>query len=867
MYIIKMFYKIIVIMLLITAASFSAIKTPNMLLGMPMEGNATDICGGSTTVVGGATVGTGKLGKGYDFDGTNGYISIADNTQLSAIGAKTVCAWFKSTNTTKINCIVSKDYAFPNREWLFYANYSGSAYINAQEFDGKSNGSGYLGAAGTASTIFDGNWHHIAYTFDGINATGHIKIYCDGKLVPLNMFDVQVGSGAVLIDGSGAVNIGRFANDNAKCVTESIDDVQIYNRALPETDIRRIMIGLPPLNSNSFRLPHVPNATPSILYHFNEGTGSFAYNAIDNSTASISGYGWVDGKSGKGVGANNLNAGNVIQKQPISVPQEFTVGIWIKPYVDLTQTSSYYSTYLCQADIISNVKRPDDTDMTNWSFLLEFWRWSVFTGYGYLNWSVACGATRYTNGNGYYFNTAYAQSIVNQWVFVVATAKKNGLGVLYINGVNVDSFSIPNVDINQCVDNLALGNTLETFGTCHIRPFNGAMDDFFMINRQLSDSEVKQLYNEANLASGDVLDDFNSMSGVNNWGGQYSSLNVGSGRSVNISYDETAHSGNGACLKVSYNVSTSSDWAGVGIGFANPGTSCDISKYRAISFDIKGADLGQSFKIEWKNINESTVAAVYLSDYLDRTSGSNSGTGTDWETVTIPLDAFANFSSTNNLKDLGHMSLLFEHDYLATNGMLNSTTFYIDNIAFSTTAPNAVRIDSFGDASWRNALGSIIGDMGNMTHSYNSSTYNTAPRSLECTFYNLNGTWGGLWCLFGGGSDGLTAAPHDFSQYTKLKIAVKGKSASETPTSIKIEIADAGGTRTTSAWPYRSIPNDTTEPTVAISTTWHEYTINLSQFSGLLKDSIKQFNIVIDGNLSSPNYNPVVYFDDIRFEK
>ncbi|MCK9582412.1 MAG: hypothetical protein M0Q46_02140 [Endomicrobiales bacterium] len=863
MYIIKMFYKIAVIMLLITATSFSAIKTSNMLLGMPMEGNANDICGGSTTVVGGATVGTGKLGKGYDFDGTNGYISIADNTQLSAIGAKTVCAWFKGTDTAKINCIVSKDYAFPNREWSLFAGYSGGAYIDTREFDGKSTGTGYLRAAGTtASTIFDGNWHHIAYTFDGINATGHIKIYCDGKLVPLNMFDVLVGSGAVLIDGSGAVNIGRFAADNAKCVTESIDDVQIYNRALPETDIRRIMIGLPPFNSNSFRLPHVPNATPSILYHFDEGTGSFAYDAIDNSTASISGYGWVDGKyrDGKykyGVGANNVNAGNIIQKQPISVPQEFTVGIWIKPYVDLTQTSSYYGTNMCQADIISNVKRPDDATMTNWSFLLEFWRWYNSTGYGFLSWSVACGGTRYANGNGYRFETAYAQSIVNQWVFVVATAKKNGLGVLYINGVNVDSFSIPDVDINQCVDNLVLGNTLETFGAYHIRPFNGAMDEFFMINRQLSDSEVKQLYDESNLASGDVLDNFNSMSGVNNWGGQYSSLNVGSGRSVNISYDETAHSGNGACLKVSYNVPNSDDFVGVGIGFANPGVSCDISKYRAISFDIKGADLGQSFKIEWKNINESTAAAIYLSSYLDRTSGSNGGTGTDWETVTIPLDAFANFSSTNNLKDLGHMSLIFEHNYLATNGMLNSTTFYIDNIVFSTTAPNAVRIDSFGDASGVNALGAHNGDWtggtgGSCTSSYDTTTSSGAVRSWKVNYSAPTGSYVGTYMLFGGTTTLWGQCPHDFSQYSKLKFRMKANSSTENPETFKLELVDSGGTRNV-------VPT-------GITTSWQEYSIDLTSFSGLDKTTIQKLSTVFE-DWRVVDKTGVVYFDDIRFEK
>ncbi|MCK9583042.1 MAG: hypothetical protein M0Q46_05500 [Endomicrobiales bacterium] len=363
-------------------------------------------------------------------------------------------------------------------------------------------------------------------------------------------------------------------------------------------------------------------------------------------------------------------------------------------------------------------------------------------------------------------------------------------------------------------------------------------------------------------AISDVLDNFDSMSGVNNWGGQYGQLNTGSGRSVNISYDETAHPGNNACLKVVYSVTNSGEWAGMSIGLANSSSaSRDISKYRAISFDIKGVDLGQSFKIEWKNTNQSTTSKVYLSDYLDRTSGSNGGTGTSWETVTIPLDAFANFSSTNNLKDLGYINFIFEHDYLNTNGMLFGTTFYIDNIVFSTTAPNAVRIDSFGDAWGSNALGGNNGawaaDPATCSESYDTTTSSGAVRSWKVVYFTSS-SYCGTFALFGGGVDGTVEVPHDFSQYSTLRFRVRANSDAENPKTFKVGLVDASGVE------RAIVPTN-------VTTSWKEYYADFpTYFPSLDKTTIKKFTTVfenwrVDG--AGGSRAGIVYFDDIRFEK
>jgi len=388
----------------------------------------------------------------------------------------------------------------------------------------------------------------------------------------------------------------------------------------------------------------------------------------------------------------------------------------------------------------------------------------------------------------------------------------------------------------------------------------------------ISSAPVAMSGNVPVTAIGPVLDNFDSMTDENNWGGQYSPLNIGSGRSITISRDSTTWSGggpSGACLKVAYNVPISDDYIGIGIGLANQPVADiarDISSAKTFFFDIKGASAGQSFKIEWKKHEVSTTSILYLSDYLDQTTSSNSGTGTDWQTVNIPIDAFANFSSS--ITNLSEINLIFENSYLTGSGMNTSDTIWLDNIGFSTTAQNAVRIDHFGDAWGLDALGGNIGTSGNIGTAigYDLSYSSPSPRSLALNYNIPTDDYSGIWFKVGGGSDKWTAVSHDFSAYNYLKIRVKLASETNYPSKVKLELQDAGGVR----WAY--IPDNTFESSVPLTTTWHEYTVSLEPIDGLQKDSISQFSIVIEQNIFGvPNRvgsdSGTVYFDSIRFEK
>jgi len=367
----------------------------------------------------------------------------------------------------------------------------------------------------------------------------------------------------------------------------------------------------------------------------------------------------------------------------------------------------------------------------------------------------------------------------------------------------------------------------------------------------------------ATIAFTPLIDNFDSGHAPNFWGGGYYPLNTGGGRALSINYDSSQHSGStGGSLRIDYGVPSSGDWAGMQITLAPAsGTRPIVGSYRYLTFDIKGAIAGQSFKIEFQG-SGGTKSHIYLTDYLD------GGTSTGWQTVQIPLDAFANYSSAGAITDLQYINLVFEHDYFTACGMSTGSSVYIDNLAFGTTQLSAVRMDHFGDNYGLDALGGNMGGMGtngdSALISFDTTNFKTFARSLKVNYSAPTGNWAGCYFIIGGGATGNVATAHDFSAYSKLKISVAGATGIAPPEKFRIELVSTNGTSSV------YVPIDPACDTWSIvgpqisSTSWNTYTINLSSFTALNKATIMQMNIIFDGaNVIVPT--GTVYFDDIDF--
>ena len=191
---------------------------------------ANDVVGGHDgSLIGPPTIGsTGVLGTtGYDFDGGNDYVTVPNDPALE----------MNNTNEVTVSMWVNKDTA--QSGWIALLQHSDQSY-NLQFNNGNEPAftiyDGGWNTAYSGTPLTNGEWYHVAGTFDGSTLT----IYLNG--VP------QGTSNAAYISDGGSFDIGIGENLDAtgRRFDGTIDEVRVYNRSLSPTEIERLAEGSSP---------------------------------------------------------------------------------------------------------------------------------------------------------------------------------------------------------------------------------------------------------------------------------------------------------------------------------------------------------------------------------------------------------------------------------------------------------------------------------------------------------------------------------------------------------------------------------------------------------------------------------------------
>lgn len=249
--------------------------------------------------------------NGLNFVGSSSTGCLVNTNQPSITGnaARTVEAWVNIPNPTATTqqVIVEMGSGSPNGS-RFTLNVISGQYLRIEIA-----GNGFTGT----TDITDGTWHHVAVTYNPLNATGQkAKLYVDGVLEAQNDFTVTMNT-----TSTNNIRIGG-RTDNVNYLSGSVDEVRVWDIELSATQI------LADMNHEFCSLP-ITNLVA--YYKFNEGVASGTNTSITTvaNSANSSYYGTLSGFTKTGSTSNFVTgapvSGNTFNTISESVCSSYTV--------------------------------------------------------------------------------------------------------------------------------------------------------------------------------------------------------------------------------------------------------------------------------------------------------------------------------------------------------------------------------------------------------------------------------------------------------------------------------------------------------------------------------------------------------------
>lgn len=270
--------------------------------------------------------GSGKLGGGLNFDGTDDYTAVPDSDSLDLTGDFTISFWLKlrsGATHSLYDGILAKMPGAPGWAVLYATGNKLRLWINN------------AGLVQTSSALVNDKWHHITFT----KSSTQTQVFVDGVLD-------ATGATANPTANSNELLIGRYVSSTYS-LNGSLDEVRIYNRALSPTEITSL-----------YEISTPENETVG-SWSFEEGAGTVTADASGNGNHGtlMNSPTVTIGKVGQ---AMNFNESNTYITVPDHVSLQLTTKLSFSTWVYFTgnqanidtvfmknnSNSQYYGMYL-----------------------------------------------------------------------------------------------------------------------------------------------------------------------------------------------------------------------------------------------------------------------------------------------------------------------------------------------------------------------------------------------------------------------------------------------------------------------------------------------------------------------------------------
>ncbi len=276
-----------------------------------------------------------------------------------------------------------------------------------------------------------------------------------------------------------AYYLGTYATGYGNGITGTLDEVRFYNRGLSVTEAAQLYNeGAPSviINNETDIVDIVPLSGAVGIWHFDEGTGTYAYDSsLYANTGTLGGSPvWTIGKFGNALNFSGSNYVTVPYSPSLSVSQ-ITLSLWIK-----RARSGTREIFIGKA----NGSGPGTSPY-----------WIEFT---------VGDDVLMLLGDGSHDKSVYGPATISDtnWHFIVGTFN-GSTETLYLDGVAGTPLSWSGT-IYQDTTSLGIGR-LGTYGGLM---FDGTIDEVRLYNRGLSTTEIAQLYSEGNQSGDFIVESF-----------------------------------------------------------------------------------------------------------------------------------------------------------------------------------------------------------------------------------------------------------------------------------------------------------------------------------------------------------------------
>ena len=420
------------------------------------ESNTNDSFGTNNgTAQGGLTYGNGKIGNAFNFNGSNAYVGLPNNS-LNFTSDFSISLWvyltaFPGEQIPIGNYYESSPSAGNSRGWMIYMTGQNLYWIVC--------GSSQVNLI-TSISSFQNTWKQITITFK--NGVGS-KIYFDGNLVTSNSSTISPIYNSTQTPFIGKYQYGNGSSFGYMSANSKIDAVNIYQKELTASEVSELY------NSG--------NGAQYIGDNFYKPTTNDAL--LVNNGTTVGGLTYGLGKVGTAFVFNGTTSYVRFPDNAFnSLTGSFSVSAWFKTASSISNVSNY---------ILNNISANTWFNNGNGFDVQQYGNVLNFTIFNNTNTETVLGAN-------YTFST-------NTWYHVTATKLANGNMNLYLNGSLVGTkVTSVNPTYLATVSKPCIGalNIPARGSVGYFAQSGFAVDALSTWNRELTATEVTELYNSGN---------------------------------------------------------------------------------------------------------------------------------------------------------------------------------------------------------------------------------------------------------------------------------------------------------------------------------------------------------------------------------